>query len=149
MKIADRIFLLLLLLFTALFLSSCGCSASDDKVEKSGTADLSSSATSEIFTTSQQMNSKGDNGNSDEVNKENNSSVNSNSENNSVKEKSTVSTQSKNTVSQAETGEENAVRGDLNSEKTTSSAKSRDKTQTAPSEEQREDNAQVNFYDLL
>ena len=99
-------------------LSSCGCSAGDDNGEKSGATDLSSSVTSENFTTtSQQMNSKDDNGNSDEVNKENNSSVNSNSENNSVKEKSAPSTQSKNTVSKAETGGENAVSGDLNREK--------------------------------
>lgn len=130
-------------------LSSCGCSAGDDNGEKTGTTDLSSSVTSEIFTTSQQMNSKGDNGKGDEVNKENNSVVNSDSENNSVKEKSTASTQSKNTVSKAETGGENAVSGDLNREKTTSTDKGLDKTETAPSEEQREDNAQVNFYDLL
>ena len=149
MKIAQRIFLLLLLLCMTVLLSSCGCSAGDDNGEKSGTTDLSSSPTSEIFTTSQQMNSKGDNGKGDEVNKENNSSVNSNSENNSVKEKSTASTQSKNTVSKAETGGENAVSGGLNREKTTSADKGLNKTETAPSEEQREDNAQVNFYDLL
>lgn len=131
-------------------LSSCGCSAGDDNGEKTGTTDLSSSVTSENFTTaSQQMNSKSDNGKGDEVNKENNSVVNSDRRNNSLEEKSTASTQSKNTVSKAETGGENAVSGGLNREKTTSADKGLDKTETAPSEEQREDNAQVNFYDLL
>lgn len=131
-------------------LSSCGCSAGDDNGEKSGTTDLSSSVTSENFTTTgQQMNSKGDNGKSDEVNKENNSVVNSDSGNNSLKEKSTSKSQVGSTSSKAETGGESAVSGDLNREKTTTADKGLDKTETAPSEEQREDNAQVNFYDLL
>ena len=99
-------------------LSSCGCSAGDDNGEKSGTTDLSSSVTSENFTTtSQQMNSKGDNGKGDEVNKENNSVVNSDSGNNSLKEKSTSKSQVGSTSSKAETGGENAVSGDLNREK--------------------------------
>ena len=75
--------------------------------------------------------------------------VNSNSENNSIEEKSTSKSQVSSTSSKAETGGENAVRGDLNREKTTSADKGLEKTETAPSEEQREDNAQVNFYDLL
>lgn len=99
-------------------LSSCGCSAGDDNGEKSGATDLSSSVTSENFTTtSQQMNSKGDNGKGDEVNKENNSVVNSDSGNNSLKEKSTSKSQVGSTSSKAETGGENAVSGDLNREK--------------------------------
>ena len=99
-------------------LSSCGCSAGDDNGEKSGTTDLSSSVTSENFTTtSQQMNSKSDNGKGDEVNKENNSVVNSDSGNNSLKEKSTSKSQVSSTSSKAETGGENAVSGDLNREK--------------------------------
>lgn len=150
MKIAQRIFLLLLLLCMSVLLSSCGCSAGDDKVEKSGTTDLSSSVISENFsTTGQQMNSKSDNGKGDEVNKDDNSVVNSDSENNSLEEKSTSKSQVSSTSSKAETGGESAVSGDLNREKTTSAEKSLDKTEAATSEEQREDNAQVNFYDLL
>ena len=99
-------------------LSSCGCSAGDDNGEKSGATDLSSSVTSENFTTtSQQMNSKGDNGKGDGVNKENNSVVNSDSGNNSLEEKSTSKSQVGSTSSKAETGGENAVSGDLNREK--------------------------------